>query len=479
VRQLVHDPALLDATDLVAALDRRELSAVEALDAVLARADRLAGPLNPFCHRLDDRAREQAAAADRARANGARGGLLGVPLTIKDVAWLAGVESANGSVALRGFVPDRSSAPVERLEAAGAVVFAKTTNPEFCFWGTTESALYGRTVNPWNLDRTPGGSSGGAGAAVAARLGPLALGSDTGGSIRIPAAFCGLVGHKPSHGAVPAQPCDAGWPTLTCFGPIARSVRDARRMLRVLAGPDDRDRHAVFDLPGLDDAPLDPGELRVVASVDLGGSAPVDGDVRRAFEAALEVLADAGVDVVRADPGLPTSVRPWTIAAFADARVERAHEYEQHAEALTDEARTAIAFGESFSGTEYAEAVLAREAIHAAYHGLLERTGARALLTPTLGCQAFGHGRTGPAGIGGVPIEPPWDDWCGFLYDANLAGLPATALPMGLGDDGLPVSLQVTARRRDDAGALAVAEVAEGLLEALPAPPGYGAEGAA
>ncbi len=226
--QLVHDPALLDATDLVAALDRRELSSAEALEAVLARADRLAGPLNPFCHRLDDRAREQAAAADRARAAGARGGLLGVPLTVKDVAWLAGVESANGSVALRGFVPDRSSAPVERLEAAGAVIFAKTTNPEFCFWGTTESALYGRTSNPWNLERTPGGSSGGAGAAVAARLGPLALGSDTGGSIRIPAAFCGLVGHKPTHGAVPTQPCDAGWPTLTCFGPIARSVRDAR-----------------------------------------------------------------------------------------------------------------------------------------------------------------------------------------------------------------------------------------------------------
>ncbi len=198
--------------------------------------------------------------------------------------------------------------------------------------------------------------------------------------------------------------------------------------------------------------------------------------MRRAFVAALEALSDAGVDVIRADPGLPTSVRPWTIAAFADARVERAHEYERHAEELTDEARAAIAFGETFSGTEYAEAVLAREAIHAAYHGLLERTGARALLTPTLGCQAFGHGRTGPASIGGVPIEPPWDDWCGFLYDANLAGLPATAVPMGLGDDALPLSLQVTARRRDDAGALAVAEVVEALLEPLPAPPGYGPE---
>jgi Asp-tRNA(Asn)/Glu-tRNA(Gln) amidotransferase A subunit family amidase len=468
------DPCSLDATDLAAALSRRELSAVEALDAVLQRADRLAPPLNPFSHRLDERARAQAVAADAERARGVDRPLLGVPVGIKDVAWVAGVETTNGSLALRGFVPDRSSAPVERLEAAGAVLFAKTTNPEFCFWGTTQSRAYGTTSNPWNVERTPGGSSGGAGASLAAGIGPLSLGSDTGGSIRIPAAFCGLVGHKPTLGAVATGPCEAGWPGMTCFGPLARSVRDARLMLGVIAGPDPRERHAV-QLPPLAASPLDPRGLRVAASVDLGGIAPVDDDVREAFERTIGALQDAGVEVVRDDPGLPTSGGlPWTVIAYVEFRVERAREYAERRDALGPETVEALEFAETFSAAEYAEALLARERIHAAYADLFQRTGATALLTPTLGCEAFPHGRTGPERIGGVPVAPPWDDWCPFLCDVNLAGLPACAVPVGLGDEGLPVSLQVIGPRLADGPVLQVAELVETLVGPGPRPPGYG-----
>jgi Asp-tRNA(Asn)/Glu-tRNA(Gln) amidotransferase A subunit family amidase len=464
------DPTELDATDLVAALARRDLSAREALDAVLARADRVEGSLNPFAHRLDERARAAADAADVALARGEQRPLLGVPVTVKDVAWLAGVETSNGSRAIAGFVPDRSSAPVERLEAAGAVIVAKTTNPELCFWGVTDSPVFGRTSNPWNLERTPGGSSGGAGACVASRVGPIGLGSDTGGSIRIPAAFCGIVGHKPTHGVVPTQPCDAGWPSLTCFGPLTRTVRDARLALSVIGGRDARDRWSV-GLHRLDAAPLEPGETRVAVSADLGGVAPADDDVLHAFEAAVAALVAAGVDVVRADPGLPSPGRAWVIEACVEARAERAELFERRRDLLTADVADALAFGERFSAVEYADVLLQRERIHAAYAELFARTGARALLTPALGCEAFEHGRTKPAAIGGIPVEAPWDDWCPFICDANLAGLPACVVPMGLGDESLPVALQVLGPRQGDGEVLRVAELVEATLGPLPRPP--------
>ena len=212
--------------------------------------------------------------------------------------------AASGSRALADFVPAETSAAVERLEAAGAVIFAKTTTPEFCYFGITESPVNGRTSNPWDLDRTPGGSSGGAGAAVAAGLGPLALGGDGGGSIRIPAAFCGLVGFKPTFGLVPREPCAVGWKTLVAYGPLARSVSDARLMLRALAGWHPRDRHSL-GVDGLDTPAADPRALRVVASEDLG-FAPLDDDVRRAFRAVVARLEDGGCGGRRghARPGL-------------------------------------------------------------------------------------------------------------------------------------------------------------------------------
>ena len=207
-------------------------------------------------------------AADAALAAGTGGPLCGIPLTIKDSHYLAGVTAAAGSRSLQHFVPTETSAAVERLEAAGAVIFAKTTTPEFCYFGITDSPVNGRTNNPWDLERTPGGSSGGAGAAVAAGLGPLALGGDGGGSIRIPAAFCGVVGFKPTFGLVPREPCAVGWKTLVSYGPLARTVDDARLMLRALAGWHPRDRHslAVDDLDRARRRPANP------ARRGLGGS---------------------------------------------------------------------------------------------------------------------------------------------------------------------------------------------------------------
>jgi Asp-tRNA(Asn)/Glu-tRNA(Gln) amidotransferase A subunit family amidase len=462
------DVCSLSAVELRAALSDRELSAVEALEAVLDRADRIEGPLNPFSVRLDDRARRAAAAADVAMARGDAGPLCGIPLTIKDSHWLAGVTSAVGSRALADFVPGETSAAVERLEAAGAVIYAKTTTPEFCYFGITESPLNGRTSNPWDVSRTPGGSSGGAAAAVAAGAGPLALGGDGGGSIRIPAAFCGLVGFKPTFGLVAREPCSPAWKSLVSYGPMARSVADARAMLRAIVGLHARDRHSL-DANGLDVRAPDPRELRIVVSEDLG-FAPVDDDVRRAFRATVARLEAAGATLVEDTPGVGSSVQTWSAIAVADARHADAAPLEHRRELIGEDARRFIGYGDQVTTGQYVQAQIAREQIHRAYVELFARTGASVLLTPALGCEAFEHGTGHPHEIGGIPTDPLWLDWCGFLYDANLAGLPACAIPVGLGDDELPVSVQILGLRGHDGAVLAAAEAVERLagFDAVP-----------
>jgi Asp-tRNA(Asn)/Glu-tRNA(Gln) amidotransferase A subunit family amidase len=459
----------LSATDLRTALQHRQLSAVEALDAVLQRADEVASTINPFTVRLDDRARKAAHAADEALRAGTAGPLCGIPVTTKDSHWLAGVESTAGSRTRQGFVPTETVGAIERLEAAGAVNFARTTVPEFCYFGVTESALFGRTSNPWNLDRTTGGSSGGAAAAVATGCGPLSLGGDGGGSIRIPAAFCGVVGFKPTFGLVPHEPSTAGWKTLVAVGPLARSVADARLMLTAIAGFDHRDRHSL-PTPPLDLPPPEPADLRVVVSADLG-FAPLDDDVRRAFHAAVEQLAKADVQIIEDTPGLGTSAHVWGTIALADAHYSESDAFLYHGTQLTESAAGFIAAGGYVSSEQYIRAQFAREQIHRAYVDLFARTGATVLLTPALGCEAFPHGSLHPDAIGGVPIQAPDFDWAPFLYDANLAGLPACAVPIGLGDDGLPVSMHVLGQRCDDGRVLAAAETIEQLIDPIMGPP--------
>jgi Asp-tRNA(Asn)/Glu-tRNA(Gln) amidotransferase A subunit family amidase len=456
------EPWQLSAVELAARLHRRELSATEALESVLARASAVGPAINPFSVRLDERARAVAAAADEVLALGHGGPLTGVPLSVKDSQWLAGVESAHGSLTMRGFVPDRTAVAVERLQRAGAVIFAKTAVPEFMYSGITESPVHGRTSNPWSLDRVPGGSSGGAGAAIAAGIGPLSLGGDGGGSIRIPAAFCGVVGFKPTFGLVPREPAAEAWKTLVSIGPMARTVADARLLLGVVAGADPRDAHSI-DVDGLDRPRIAPEALRVVASDDLGFAA-LDDDVRRVFHGVLARLAGAGAAIVDDHPGRHSSIRTWATIAAVEARREEQHAYAHQRELLTHRALHFLEFGGRLTAGDYEAAQAERPRILASYAAMFERTGASVLLTPTLGLEAFPHGSTHPAAIGGEPIHPLWMDWAPLLYDANLCGFPALSLPMGLGDDGLPVGLHVLGLPGHDGAVLAAAETIEGLL---------------
>ena len=463
------EPWELTAVELSNALQRREISAVEALHSVLARAATVGEAINPFSVDLHERASHAAHAADARLRHGTAGPLTGLPISAKDSQWLAGVESAHGSLSMRGFVPHGTAVVLERLEASGAVIFAKTAVPEFCYTGICESPIHGRTSNPWDVERVPGGSSGGAGAAVAAGIGPVSMGGDGGGSIRIPAAFCGVVGFKPTFGAIPREPSADAWRTLVSVGPLTRTVADARLVFRTLAGADPRDRHSI-EIDGLDHPAPNPSRLRVVVSEDLGFAA-LDDDVRHGFRRAIAALVRAGVHVVDDDPGLTSSVGIWAAIAAAEARWAEEHAWNERRDEMTDRARDFIAFGETISAEAYVEAQFERERIHAAYLDLFTRTGADLLLTPTLGLEAFPHGTTFPRRIGDEDVDPAWMDWAPFLYDANLCGYPSLSLPIGFGDDGLPIAMHVLGRRGTDGLVLAASETIESIVGAVAWPP--------
>lgn len=440
----------LTASEQLKALASGQITAVELLEQTISRAEEITPILNPIALKLYARARQAAQEADKKRASGKADSLCGLPITIKDSQFLAGYTCANGALVLSDFVPTETCRAIELLEQEGAVIFAKTTCPEFSLTGVTHSEIYGLTSNPWNPERTCGGSSGGAAVAVATGLGTFSLGGDGGGSIRIPAGFCGIVGFKPSFGAIPREPCFPSWQSLVSYGPMTRSVADARLFFEVMS-------------EGFNGTPA--GKTRrtpLIYSEDLG-FAPVDTDVREAFRNAIELMRQDGFKLIDDNPGLPSSAITWAVTASYDA-AEHARGSAYNMDYLGEVAKGFIDFGDQFSAEDFAEAQAHREVIRAHYAEMFARHGARILITPTLGCEAFPHGTIHPHKIDDTHIELPWLDWASFLYDANLAGMPACAIPMGIGDEGLPLSLQIIGPEGSDYEVLRIAEAIERLI---------------
>ena len=440
----------MTAAQQLEALKKGQINAVELLEKTITRAEEVAPLLNPIALKLYSRARQAAQEADKKRASGKAGRLCGLPITIKDSQFLAGYPCANGSQVLSDFVPTETCRAVELLEQEDAIIFAKTTCPEFSLTGVTDSEIYGLTSNPWNIERTCGGSSGGAAVAVATGLGSFSLGGDGGGSIRIPAGFCGIVGFKPSFGAIPREPCFPSWQSLVAYGPMTRSVSDARLFFEVLSE----------GFTAEDNLKSSPG--KIVYSEDLG-FAPVDNDVRETFRQVIGMMQQADFDLVEDNPGLPSSVITWAVTACYDA-AENARGSAYNIDYLGEVAKGFIDFGEQFNAEEFDEAQSHREVIRNHYAEMFARHDARILITPTLGCEAFPHGSIHPHKIDDTHIELPWLDWASFLYDANLAGMPACAIPMGFGDEGLPLSLQIIGPEGSDYQVLRVAEAIEKLI---------------
>jgi aspartyl-tRNA(Asn)/glutamyl-tRNA(Gln) amidotransferase subunit A len=462
------DIAFLTATELCELYRRRMLSPVEVARALLDRIDHFA-VLNTFVH-LDPQATlaMAVAAESRWRSGEPLGPLDGVPATIKDLLAVAGWPLTRGSPALVGDPAPGEDAPaVARLREAGAVFLGKTATPDAGSQIVTRSLVHGVTLNPYDLSRTPGGSSGGAAAALAAGLGPIAIGTDGAGSIRIPAAWTGVFGLKPSFGRVPAFPPSLFAPH-SVSGPMARCVSDATALLLVLSRPEPRDPFAMttaFDAAAAATGAL--GGLRVGVTADFGvATPPIDADAAAAVRSAANVLAAAGADVREVAPAWPCPpLDPFrvlweaTYAGFLDTS------YSPQKAARMDPHLLAIAArGRGIGMASYHRALAQRGALTAAARRLFLEIDL--LVGPVMPCPAPLAAEDAPEGC--TPGD--WA-WCPFTYLWNMTGQPAASAPMGLDRAGLPVGVQLVGWMGQEAKVLAAASALEAATP-LSRPPG-------
>jgi aspartyl-tRNA(Asn)/glutamyl-tRNA(Gln) amidotransferase subunit A len=454
------------ATELLALYAARTASPVEVVDAVLDRIERVGPLINAFCLVAGDEALAAAKESERRWRDGAPVGPLdGVPASIKDLILTAGWPTRRGSRTVDPAQPWDVDAPATaRLREAGAILIGKTTTPEFGCKGETNSALTGITRNPWDPSKTSGGSSGGTAAAVAAGLAPLGIGTDGAGSVRIPAAFCGNVGLKPSVGRVPAYPLSP-FGTVSHLGPHTMSVTDAALMLNVLQRPDARDWTSlpptdVDHLAGLEDGIAG---LRVAWSPTLG-YADVHPEVAAAVATAAQELAGAGAIVEAVDPGFDDPLEITTGLWFTGAWTLW-NTLTPDQQAVTDPDFAAEAeLGAQLSNLDVQRLALRRGELGSRMRQFMRRFDV--LLTPTVAVPAFD---VRPAGS--VPLTPEaMLGWTPFSYPFNLTQQPAITVPCGLTSDGLPIGLQLVGPMFDDAVVLRAARAYE-QLHPVPRPP--------
>ncbi|WP_262064466.1 amidase [Streptomyces sp. STR69] len=438
----------LTAVELLDGYRKREFSPVEATRATLDRAEEIQPVVNAFV-RLDaeDALARAAESAERWRRGEPAGLLDGVPVTVKDILLQRGTPTLRGSrtIAEQGSW-DEDAPSVARLREHGAVFLGKTTTPEFGWKGVTDSPLSGITRNPHDPSRTAGGSSGGSAAAVALGAGPLSLGTDGGGSVRIPASFCGIFGLKPTYGRVPLYPASA-FGTLSHVGPMTRDAADAALLLDVIGVPDARDWSCLDRSPGSFTEALAHGiqGLRIAYSPSLGGQVAVRPAVAAAVRRGVERLAALGAYVEETDPDLTDPVDAFHTLWFSGAARGTQKLAPRQRKLLDPGLREICATGAGISALTHLAAVDVRAELGRRMGLFHERYDL--LVTPTLPITAFEAGVEVPKGSG----YRRWTGWTPFTYPFNMTQQPAATVPVGNDGDGLPIGMQIVAARyRDD-----------------------------
>ncbi|WP_298255150.1 amidase [uncultured Arthrobacter sp.] len=460
----------LSAVGITGAIRRREISAREALDAHFERIDAVNGRINAVVTEDREGATALAAAADALTASSAPlPPLHGLPMTHKDTHNTQGLRTTQGSMVFKDFVPTFDDLIISRLRDAGVVTTGKTNVPEFAAGSHTFNDVFGTTVNPFDTSRSAGGSSGGAAAAIAARIQPLGDGSDMGGSLRIPASFCNIVGFRPSLGVVPAVPTRNAWSWLARNGLMARDVEDIALGMTAIAGPHAavpytypvrRSFGAVLerDLTG----------LRIGWSADFGLGVPVDREVLRVLEGQLQVFSDLGAVVEEAAPDLRDADQVFTTTRAFDFVLAFRELVGKHGEVIKPEVRWNVEQGLRLTAEELVDAALARTRLDAGvrrYFGTYD-----VFASPATQVLPFDASQRYPTSVDGVEFET-YLDWMRSACLISATGLPAVSVPAGFSADGLPVGLQLAMPHGSDVELLRVAyafEQATGWAKRVP-----------
>ena len=448
------------AVELARLVRGKQLSCRDVVGAYLARIDAINPRVNAIVTLVADRAMEAAAAADEQLARGEPiGPLHGLPIAHKDLQLTRGIRTTFGSPIYRDFVPDDDSLLVQRIRGAGAITIGKTNTPEFGAGSQTFNPVFGATLNPYDLGRTCGGSSGGAAVALACDMLPLADGSDMGGSLRNPASFCGVVGLRTSPGRLPVWPALAAFSPLSVDGPMGRSVEDVALMLSAIAGPDNRSPIALDEPGSRFAAPLgrDFKGVRVAWWRDLGGL-PVDPRVRAVLDGQRRLFEAIGCSVEEAEPrfaGFDAVFKTLRALAFLTSVADRVR---GRLDEVKDTIRWELERGERLTAAEIARAETIRTELYHRMRKFMEQYDFFVL--PVAQVPPFDVNQPYPTEINGVAMET-YIDWMKSCYYISVVGNPAISVPAGFTDDGLPVGLQIVGRHRDDFGVLQIAHAFE------------------
>ena len=455
----------IPAYEIREVIKRGEMSSQEITEIIIERIEKINPKLNAYCTPTFELARGAAKEADEAIKKGGNLGMLhGIPISIKDEMPMKGIRTTFGSKLYENHIPEEEDISVQRLRNEGSVILGKTNMPEFGFLAVTNNMIFGESHNPWNLDKTPGGSTGGGAAAVVSGLCYLSLGADGGGSIRIPSSLCGAYGIKPSFGRVPVYPTSGlHFESLIHYGPIVRFVKDAALMLDAMKGPHEADMYTLPEqnLSYFEKVDEKPKKLKIGYSVDLGFSKVIDSEVKENVVKSAEKFNQLGWDVEKTKFKIKNPERCFLTLYSITIGYDLMNEIKKNREIINPDLVKAAELGLGSTGMDVARAMNLRKKFYHQFYQYFRDYDI--LITPTTNLPAFELGIIYPSVIEGKMVSPT--AWMPFTAIFNLTGLPAASIPCGWSKDGLPIGMQIIGRRFDD---LTVLQVSKAFEEIAP-----------